>query len=432
MKNTVHTLKALVALLLTVCLVTGVLPMELIGDAIALAEPVGAAPAANPESGDLLTRAQAQAEEVLTENGWRFVVLQPENWAVVVGYEGAETPAMTVPDVLGGADTVGIAAGALAGLIVPDTITVPGNVTAIGAAAFPTGVTVKAVAGAWALSWAQKNRYPTASASDYDFRNGVIDMTGTRSENFRRISEHEVWLRPLEAARLTKGSLFFLMDPANQYQISYYRVTDMSGRQDGFVVMRCETPKAEEMLNQLTVTGERMMVDMSTVTTAPGVTLAGGSSRAIGGGIEQKLGLNLSASLDLTDNLSLTTSGGSNHTWEGSYSIGLFSGKEVEIKQTDKLDVTVELEYKHDDFDQYYESQDKISSAKKVKELWKNKMGNTAAAESTYGGGKKNLNMGSAVIFSLAGWVNITASLRLTLEFSGKVSVSVSPTTTTV
>ena len=83
-----------------------------------------------------------------------------------------------------------------------------------------------------------------------------MDLTGVLSENFYRVSEHEIWFRPLEARQLTVGSRFFLLDPDNKYQISYYQATDMSETRDGFVVVRCSTPDVKSLLYHYTSENE--------------------------------------------------------------------------------------------------------------------------------------------------------------------------------
>lgn len=107
--------------------------------ASAYAEAQAAAQVRQDDMESVLSRAEALQKQGLerAEGNWLFVVLPEENWAVVTGYEGAALDRLSVPDLLDGADTVGISAGALADLSGVSTVEIPGNVLAIGARALP-------------------------------------------------------------------------------------------------------------------------------------------------------------------------------------------------------------------------------------------------------------------------------------------------------
>lgn len=132
--------QALIAGLLVIVLVSGLIPGEWVGEVIAsaYAEAQAAAQVRQNDMEAVLSRAEALQKQGLerAEGNWLFVVLPEENW-VVTGYEGAALDRLSVPDLLDGADTVGICAGALADLSGVSTVEIPGNVLAIGARALP-------------------------------------------------------------------------------------------------------------------------------------------------------------------------------------------------------------------------------------------------------------------------------------------------------
>ena len=100
----------------------------------------------------------------------------------------------------------------------------PGNLMAIGDGAIPRGVVVEGYNASYAQDWARSSRYAFCSLSQWDFMDGVVDYADIRVDAFVRVSQSEVRLRALEASRLRVGSLFFLLDPDNPYQVSYYKL----------------------------------------------------------------------------------------------------------------------------------------------------------------------------------------------------------------
>ncbi len=151
---------------------------------------------------------------------WIYVPF--DSLAVIIGYTGTDT-SITVPDQVNGLDVIGLTDGVFSGLRVV-SVMIPGNVMAMGSSALPVGAAVKGYNGTYAQTWARRNGHAFENASRFDFRTGVVDMTGIRSENFVRVSAEEIWLRDLEAKRLAEGKRFFLLDENNPYQISYYSI----------------------------------------------------------------------------------------------------------------------------------------------------------------------------------------------------------------
>lgn len=80
-----------------------------------------------------------------------------------------------------------------------------------------------------------------------------------------RVSATEVWLRDLEARRLSVGKRFFLAAPQNLYQISYYEVTEMSDPSGGFVTVKCVTPSTDDALNRYEAENQVMMLDPGSI-----------------------------------------------------------------------------------------------------------------------------------------------------------------------
>ena len=247
-----RTFRTVTALMLVLSLLLGLAPAETIGAlaSSALAE-TSIQEATTPSE---LSGALTEARDLMAGGGsrasgyWQYVVLSQSNYAVITGYTGSLTSSLKMPDLLDGYDVVGVLSEALYSLRGLRDIEIPGNILTMGAKALPVGCTVKATSGSYAQAWAKKNGHAFSTTSAYQFVPGVVDFTGIREENFNRVDANEVWLRSLEALRLSAGSLFFLLDPANMYQISYYRVTSIEAGAAGFVVVRCETPDIDEVL----------------------------------------------------------------------------------------------------------------------------------------------------------------------------------------
>jgi hypothetical protein len=188
-------LKSIISMVLVLAVVTGLLPQGLTDLAVAQAEQNVFIPATVPAGFDaVLARAEAERDSAgeSSQGGWRYVTLQPENYAVITGCEGTAPQALVMPDLLGGADVVGVLEGALQDLSGVSSVEIPGNVLAMGKHALPAGAIVRAVSGSYAETWARKNGYAYTSTSKIQFTTGVVDFTGIREENFVRISENEV------------------------------------------------------------------------------------------------------------------------------------------------------------------------------------------------------------------------------------------------
>ena len=384
---------------------------------------------------DLLSR----AESVLEEEGerisgaWRYAVLREESWAVITGYDGDDTQEIEVPAFLDGFDVVALADGALSDLKNLRQVTLPINILAMGKNALPDGSVVRANHGLYAETLARKTGHAFVSASEYDFVSGVVDLTGVLSENFYRVSEHEIWFRPLEARQLTVGSRFFLLDPDNKYQISYYQATDMSETRDGFVVVRCSTPDVKSILYHYTSENEKMMVDCSTIKLAEGATSNTLRTKSRGANITMQtdvlnFGLTVnpmdlyrltgkSTNLDITYHQEIDTS------FVGSLTFGFGEPFELKIDQTTSETQTLKVSTKL--------AKDEQSS--EYKEELKNRlMQYTQHGRPNYNYHDSiDIPVGSAVIFSVGGIINTVVTLRFEFTFEGELKLTHSSSTTT-
>lgn len=229
----------LVAVLLIVSVLTGMLPAEVIGEklgilyarAAAEAEQSSAAAAVIDANSDRFATCAEQARgitDVRQEGEWRYVVLPDTGYAVIVGHTDQGSARVDLPAVLGGADVVAVLGGTFAGHTALREVTFSANVYYADKDALPRGVSVRGYWGSYAQRWAADNRRSFENLSEWDFVAGVVDFSDIDQANFTRHSAEQVTLRELEASRLQEGSVFFLMDPANQYAISFYEVKEIS------------------------------------------------------------------------------------------------------------------------------------------------------------------------------------------------------------
>lgn len=293
--------KKLLVWQLVLCILVPTLPLEwsqgVLASAGARAEAASAARQVERSFMELAD--QAQHMEPLEDGAWRYAVIQPENYAVVLGHADPSARELTVPDRLGGADVVALAAGALADHAGLTSISLPGNVNAVAKGAIPAGALVRGYHGTYTHTYALENGYAFQSRSEYDFAQGVIDYADVRTDAFVRHSAYSLSLRKLEAARLREGSVFFLVDPNNAYQISYYRVLSLQEKDDGFVDVQCETPVMDEVMRSFSGHNEVMRLDPSTLVLGEGVSC----TQARGGGKidEVELPLNITIPLNKVD-----------------------------------------------------------------------------------------------------------------------------------
>ena len=342
------TWKKIIALVLLISMVAGLMPAAVFGT-VARAETPDPTVVEAREFSDLPAQAAELAAQGQTrsEGNWQYVAIPDTDYAAVVGYADTSATTLEMPDMLGGLDVVAVAPGALADVSFLEKITVPGNVRAIGDAAFARGTSIKAVNAAYALGWATENKYPSVNASEFQFREGVVDLSDIRTDNFVRISATEVWLRALEASRLQKGSFFFLADPNNLYQISFYKVTAVTDMQNGFFRFTCETPQVESIFYYYEASNAALVPDAGSIALYDGATLVDENGNEVDassyGYKEEKssLQLNLNYKFDLGSFGEVKLNGLITKKYTGSFKAGAFVEKETTITEKDIMSVSV-------------------------------------------------------------------------------------------
>ncbi|MBQ9288624.1 MAG: leucine-rich repeat protein [Clostridia bacterium] len=411
-----------IALALCLTLLAPVLPLEAVGAGFLQVRALASSlfPSASQQSADLLSQAEALEKEgkESVSGVWRYVALLEENQAVVTGYDGPDAEALDVPSTLDDLDVVGLTAGALSGVQGLRQVTLPLQILAIGANALPRGAVVRSNSGVYVQKWAQRNGYAFSSSSSYDFVRGVVDLTGTLPEHFVRVSSEEIWLRPLEAAQVSVGTRFFLLDPGNLYQISYYEAVELSEAPGGFVRVRCQTPDVDQILNRYESARETMMLDMSTLLLADGASLVSGGHDRIDLDVAAGLYLHYQADIPIGGEKSkkkVSVDALIENSWTGKVTAGLFVQDSVEIVQLDKLEASLAFGYKDDD---------KLSS------MWGEESFEdalSALSQAVADTGKKDtldVPVGNAVVYSVAGIVNFAVSIRFVSELSGQLTFS--------
>ena len=357
---------------------------------------------------------QAQAYESRTEGEWIYAVIQPENYAVILAHLNTGAKTLRVPDRIGGADVVAIADGALQDHHVLESVTLPGNLNAIGDDAIPAGTLLRGYHGTYAQKYALKSGHAFQNLSEFDFADGVIDYADIRVDAFTRHSANSLTLRKLEASRLTQGSVFFLVDPENAYQISYYRVASMTDNGNGFVTISCETPVTDEVFNSIQGKNEKMMIDMSTLRLSDGVVSSAmqnvSSSETLELEINEKLTIN---------GVEVTITGG----YEATFRVPSYEGEKDSVKKA-----TMELAEKT-----HYVVSVGISQSAKDDQLERKEYANiqdiatdvTRLASNTQKLAEKPYScpLGVGYAFSYAGIVTLEVHLGLEFKITGEGSV---------
>ena len=413
---------------LVLCMLAPTLPLEWTqGIFSSLQARAEAAEAAREvEDGFLEIAQRAQEVEALREGDWLYAVVEPEHYAVVLGHADASAQELTVPAVLGGADVVAVAQEALSGHKALESISLPGNVNAVGQRGIPAGTLVRGYHGTYAQTYALGNGHAFQSLSEYDFARGVIDYADVRREAFVRHSAYSLSLRALEAARLRVGSVFFLIDPDNAYQISYYRVLALEEQADGFVSVSCETPVMDDVLLSFSGQDEEMRLDPSTLVLGEGVSYV--APRMDGDGMIDEINFPLTAKIPFSD-VDVTVTG----MYRAKYRALDYSGKQSRAKQatiehTESMEFTVTVERK-DGFSADSMFYGDISSIGKIAE----RAGNLTKKLDTMVGTPYRHPLGIGYVFSYAGILTLQAQFHLDFEIKGSGTLEyISETVTTL
>lgn len=415
--------------ILVFCMMVNALPMEVMGGMIREASAQAEAERAVTVSDfdGLLASAEEIREQGKegSDGVWRYAAFG--GYAVITGHDDTAVSEADVPDQVNGLDVVGIASDAFAGHTGLNRVGIPGNVFAMGKRALPQGTTVSAMNGSYAQRWARQNGYAFENASRYEFREGVIDFTGIRQENFIRVSAEEIRMRELEAKRLAVGKRFFLIDESNAYQISYYEAEEIGEAKNGFVTIRCRTPEIGDVIVNLSQTEEYMMPDLSTLKLEEGVEYAGEAKRGFGDwsrehGFSLPLNINL-VNIDIGEFGKFYVNGGVNLGWKVSFDFHFLEMQEIKLTETNKVELTGGVEFGNDlvagkarregltkeNLIKYQEKASNNKTEKSKKTLMKTKLG-------------------SVVVFSYAGLVSVVEDLHFQIELSGKFEVTISYT----
>ena len=420
--------------ILVFCMMVNALPMEVMGGMIREASAQAEAERAVTVSDfdGLLAPAEEIREQGKegSDGVWRYAAFG--GYAVITGHDDMAVSEADVPDQVNGLDVVGIANDAFAGHTGLNRVGIPGNVFAMGKRALPRGTTVSAMNGSYAQRWARQNGYAFENASRYEFREGVIDFTGIRQENFIRVSAEEIRLRELEAKRLAVGKRFFLIDESNAYQISYYEAEEIGEAKNGFVTIRCRTPEIGDVIVNLSQTEEYMMPDLSTLKLEEGVEYAGEAKREWGDwSREHEFSLPLKIKIagdDIGNYGKWYVNGGAEFSWKLSFDFHWAEMQKAKLTQAFSANITggigVSRDFATDD-------------VKKEKNLTKAclKRYQKAAKETKKGRNYRTVTkpkLGSVVVFSYAGAVSLLVDIHLQFELSGKVEVSFSYTNQTI
>ena len=406
-------IRNMLAVILCLSLVTGILPMQQIGKDLALAAEI-----LLPQSELLEGAAEFQnlleeidQRSVKTSGVWKYVLFQEKGYAVITAHLDSGITKVEVPDQIGGADVVGIADDSFAGHDRLNVVTVPGNVVIMGKTAIPQGTAVSAVNGSYAQRWAQKNGRGFQNASAFEFRNDVVDLTGTRSENFLRVSENEIKLRSLEARRISIGKKFFLLDPANPYQISYYQVESISDPVNGFVTICCSTPNVEDVLIHVSAENETMVPDYSTLRLEDGATLD--STHRLSGKRSVSIPIKYNYHHDIGNGWMINFDGKVEEKFEASYDIHLFGSRKFTLKEINSISLEGGFKYKEKTDSN---SEENKKTTEELKQLLERKILSREQAKTL----QVYKKIGSIHVFSLGGIVNVMMNISLSLEITAR------------
>ena len=414
--------KITVALTLILCLMVQIMPMNVLAEGAAYAASLLQRGETAPEM-DRVLQAAAEAGETRQNDEWTWLLLADRNLAVITGHRGTDARQLTVPVRLGGADVVGLAAEALADHAALEVLALPGNLRAVGERAIPPGVVVEGYNASYAQSWAEQRRYAFRNRSEWDFMQGVVDFADISTDAFVRVSQYEVRLRSLEAERLHTGSHFFLLDPNNLYQVSYYTVETMSDvDENGFVTLSCSTPVVEQIMNSVEIEDAVLVADPSTFETAPGVHMEAMTSRDYDrdeGWSVTAMDFKFKTDLDKTKNVSFAANANVNISGKTSASYSE-DKKDVTSTLTLKGSVNGKLSFSKDsDLGDQKGSDNDGLTYKDVYDLM------TQYAERYHGVGKSayDAQLGRVMMFSAGGVVNVFLTFGFYVEVSATAEI---------
>lgn len=418
--------KTFLVITLMVALVMGILPVQ----ALQLAS-VSAEQTEHVTLDDLSwtleeAKVLSDAGNVLSSGEWQYVLLPDAGYAVITGHTGTQSVTLSVPDTLGGADVVALAAGALADHTVLESIALHGNVFVVGDRAIPRGVTIRGLNASYAQTYASKKGYAFEREAEFDLRSGVVDLADVRAQNITRVSQYEVEIRALEARRLSVGKHFFYIDPNNAYQVSFYTVSAMSDMGNGFVRVSCTTPDVDSVLRSYSGVNEELMLDMNSVKLYDGARInTGGNSRVTLGPFkmpEIEFDTKKLKNAIKIDGFALSAYASIKPSYKATFTGGLFSKKTVKIVEEREVTMNGSLSYEEKFGAVSDETKKEIKRLSEYAKTYAGKRGISKTMRS------HTIPLGGGIVFSYAGILNVDVSWGLTFELNGSIGFSYSAT----
>jgi len=189
-------------------------------------------------------------EEGLLDGNWRYRI-DENGYAVILGYLDSSASFLRIPDSLGGCFVVGIDDNALQAVSALTRVRVHGNITNIGSEAFPENVEIEAYHGAYALTYALDNGLDSNDLSEFYFIDGVVDYSDIQSGRYAFAGDTTIRMKPLEASRLSIGSVFYL--PASEKYPNGEGFIVESIEDGSWATLNCVVARGEEIIERIVV-----------------------------------------------------------------------------------------------------------------------------------------------------------------------------------
>jgi uncharacterized repeat protein (TIGR02543 family) len=218
-------------------------------------------------------------DEGLLDGNWRYRI-DENGYAFILGYLDSNVSFLRIPDLLGGCFVVGIDDNALKTVSALTRIRIHGNITNIGSEAFPENVEIEAYHGAYALTYALDNGFESNDLSEFYFIDGVVDYSDIQSGRYAFAGDTTIRMKPLEASRLSIGSVFYL--PASEKYPNGEGFIVESIEDGSWVTLNCVVARGEEIIERIVVEDAQLTADWDNAILSDGVTLVEGSDLADG------------------------------------------------------------------------------------------------------------------------------------------------------
>ncbi|MBR1685767.1 MAG: leucine-rich repeat protein [Clostridia bacterium] len=373
-----------------------------------------------------VARSRMLTDQISNDGEWQYLVLPEYGYAVITGHTDQGTQAVTVPDVLGGADVVAMLENVFAGHSRLCDVTFSTNLYAVAEGALPRGVTVNGYHGSYAQRWATQYGHPFANLSALDFVAGVIDCSDMDSSHFVRKSSTEVTMRSLEASRLQVGSVFFLPDPDDLYAVAYYRVAVRENAENDMVTFTCVTPGASEVVNSFTFDNAPLKPDWDTFQLADGVDTTVDEVRRLSASESNTVSFPYLNFEKKIGDYKITAGVTPSYTYKLSGEYSHFELQEASITETNSTKFYFKVSEKQAAYSYDEENEEKPSDIvkKMIKEARENKEKLKEKVETSQ-------KLSTVVLFSWWGLVSVTFDISLNIEFSGSFEVNYTASTVT-